>query len=99
LRWWRHVYIVDVRGGLIFVDETAALAVSAHDAFAADHGVCDVFGAVAFREAGVFAHGAETRVVAEESVDAFGVEDVVAGEFADGVAGFVGRGVGGDEVV
>jgi hypothetical protein len=76
---WRDVYIVDVRGGLIFVDNTAALAVSAHDAFAADHGVGDVFGAVAFRQAGVFAHGTQAGVVAEESVDAFGVEDVVAG--------------------
>ena len=99
LRGRRKIYVVDVRGGLVFVDETASLAVSAHDAFAADHGVCDVFGTVAFGQACVFAHGAEARVVAEESVDAFGVEDVVAGEFADGVAGFVGRGVGGDEIV
>jgi hypothetical protein len=79
LRWWRHVYIVDIRGGLVFVDGTASLAVPAHDAFATDHGVCDVFGAVAFREACVFAHGAEARVVTQESVDAFWVEDVVAG--------------------
>jgi hypothetical protein len=87
---------------LVFVDEAAAaaaLAVPPHDAFAADHGVCDVFGAVAFRQAGGFAHGAEAGVVAQKSVDAFGVEDVVAGQFADGVAGFVGRRVGGDEVV
>jgi hypothetical protein len=77
---WRDVYIVDVRGGLVLVDETAAaLAVSPHDAFAADHGVCDVFGTVAFWQAGVFAHGTQAGVVAEESVDAFGVEDVVAG--------------------
>ena len=79
-RWW-DVYIVDVFcGGLVFVDEAAAaaLAVPPHDTFAADHGVCNVFGTVAFRQAGGFAHGAEAGVVAEESVDAFGVEDVVA---------------------
>jgi hypothetical protein len=77
LRWW-DVYIVDVRGGLVFDGEIATLAVSAHDAFAADHCVCDVFGTVAFWQAGVLAHWAEAGVVAEESVDTFGVEDVVA---------------------
>lgn len=103
MSWWRwDVYIVHVfcRRVLVFVDEAvASLAVSTHDPFAAHHGVCDVLGAVAFRQAGVFAHGAEAGVVAQESVDAFWVEDVVAREFADGVAGFVGCGIGGDEVI
>lgn len=67
-----------------------ALAQPAHDAFAADHGVCDGAGAIALWENGLFAHGAEAAVVAEEGVDAFWVEDVVAGEFADDGAGFVG---------
>ena len=101
---WGDVDVVHVFGGrrgLVFVDgeSVASLAVSAHYPFAAHHGVCDVFGAVAFRQAGVFAHGAEAGVVAQEGVDAFGVEDVVTGKFADGVAGLVGCGIRGDEVV
>lgn len=75
---WRNVYIVHVCGGLVFVDDASTLAVSTHDALAADHGVCDVFGTVAFWQACVFAHRAKAGVVAEESVDTFGVEDVMA---------------------
>jgi hypothetical protein len=98
LRWW-DVYVVDVRGGLVFFGERPALAVPTHDAFAADHCVCDVFGAIAFWQARVLAHWAEAGVVAEESVDTFGVEDVMAGQFTDHVAGFVCRRVGGHKIV
>jgi hypothetical protein len=78
-----------VYGGQVFVG-SAAFAIPTHNAFAADHGVCDVFGAEALRQAALFAHWAEAGVVSKESVDAFGMEDVVARQFADGVAFFVG---------
>lgn len=96
---WRDVYVVHVRGGLVFVDEAAAFAVPTHDALAADHGVCDVLGAVSFRQARVLAHWTEAGVVAEEGVDTFRVEDVMARQFADGVTGFVGGRIGRNEIV
>jgi hypothetical protein len=63
--------------GEVFVGG-AALAVAAHNAFAADHGVRDVFGAEALWQTALFAHWAEAGVVSEESVYTFWVEDVVA---------------------
>lgn len=36
----------------------STFAVAAHDALAADHGVCNVLGAEAWRQAGLLAHGA-----------------------------------------
>jgi hypothetical protein len=64
---------------------------------APDHGVRDDARAVAFGQRGFLAHGAQAAVVAEEGVDAFGVEDVSAGQLADD--GALGAGGRGDEVV
>lgn len=78
----------------------ASFAHAAHKAFAANHGVCDGLGAVARRKGGLFTEGAERGVVAEEGIDAFGVEDVVTRKFADGGAlGCDGSRTGGDEVI
>lgn len=65
-------------------------------AFPPHHRVRDLARTVAFREGGVFADGTETAAVAEVGVDAFRVEDVLAGEFADG--GALGCRAGGDVV-
>ena len=56
---------------------------SSDQPFAPDHGVGDVGNQISLRQRGLLAHRTQRAVVPEKAVDAFGMEDVAAGKFAD----------------
>jgi len=73
-----HAFFIRILGTRTLTRPLPDLPLSSH------HGVCDGSWAVSRREHAGFTERTEGAVVAEKAVDAGGVVDVVAGEFADG---------------